>query len=310
MISHFVQSASWCKLKNAYGTTCVSSSGVFYTKHKIPLTHYYVAYCPRVNPFDIDFAGLHKSLLQNNCVYINFDVPNIVLTSETAAAAREIFENQKCVISQKETFANANILIDLTKSDEELLSEMHHKRRYNIKQAQKQNVYIKEGTFDEFWNLLNETATTQKFFLHPKKYYKMIWDTLGPAGENKAHILTAYVNESPLASWMLFIHGNVLYYPYGGSNAESGKYHASELLGWEAIKFGKQNACTLFDMWGASKDPTDEKDSYFGFTQFKSRFGGTHVTYMKSYDYVLNWPIYNFFNLMNKVRWLILRAMR
>ena len=66
----------------------------------------------------------------------------------------------------------------------------------------------------------------------------------------------------------------------------------------------------MFDMWGAANDPKNEKDPWFGFTNFKLKFGGEFVEYIESYDYVVNKPVYMLFNFAQKIRWKILKLIK
>jgi len=311
MSDHIVQSQVWGNFKSQYGTTSISVEGVHYTKHKIPFSHYYYAYCPKVNPYNIDFEKIKASLVENNCIAINFDVPNVLTTDPNIKSIVSIFE-EKCVKAKKNTFAKHNIILDITPSEELLLAAMHHKHRYNIKYAQKNSVVVLEGKssedFEIFYNLLSETAERQKYFIHPKGYYGKIWEILG--NEGVVRILTAFKDKTPLASWMLFLYDGVLYYPYGGSSEQYRNLSPSTLLAWEVIKFGKANNCTTFDMWGASSDPSNSLDPWFGFTNFKLRFGGRFVEYMDSYDFIINEAAYNTFSFANDLRWKILRFIR
>jgi len=109
---------------------------------------------------------------------------------------------------------------------------------------------------------------------------------------------------------MLFSHNGVFYYPYGGSSDRLQNLFPSNLLGWEAIKLGKELGCHTFDMWGAANDPNDQSDPWWGFTNFKLKFGGQLVSFMDSYDFVVNDKIYKMFNLANNLRWKILRLIR
>jgi lipid II:glycine glycyltransferase (peptidoglycan interpeptide bridge formation enzyme) len=84
----------------------------------------------------------------------------------------------------------------------------------------------------------------------------------------------------------------------------------NELLCWESIKYGKNLGCKVFDMWGASVNPEDKTDEWYGFTNFKLGFGGTHVVYIDSFDLVVNPTVYSAFNLVNDVRWKFLRLKR
>lgn len=311
MSKHLVQSSLWKKFKEEYGTPAIEAGNVLYTKHKIPFTNYYYGYCPRVNPKDIDFVALKASLDQNGCVAINFDVPNVAKDSLEAAEATKILEHY-CVKAPRAQFAKGNFVMDLTKSEEELLANMHNKQRYNVGLAQRKGVTVTQGTSDEdfavFFELYKQTGVRQKFYYRSKSYLQSVFKLF--RAEESAYILTAYYSKKPLASWMLLKYEDVLYYPYGGSTEEYKNVFASTLVGWEAIKLGKNLGCTLFDMWGAAEDMSDTSDTYYGFSLFKQKFGAKHINYIDSYDFVINKPLYNAFNLANNLRWKMLNFLR
>ncbi len=307
MARHIVQTKEWAEAKRAYGALVVEDAGVIYTKHKIPGLPYYYAYCPRVNPLEIDFEKLKASLKVNNCVGLTFDVPNILRGSEKEKSAEKILQKY-CKKSTRSEFAKANVMLDISKSEKELFEGMVPKHRYNTRYASKNGVqvYVAETDhdFEDFFSLFRQTAHRQKYFIRPKEYYRQIWRVLGE--KNICYILSAKKDEEVLASWMIFIYEDVLYYPYGGSSTNQRNLQASNALGWEVIRFGKEKGCNIFDMWGAAENPEDTNDSYFGFTNFKLKFGGVHVRYLDSYDLIINKPVYFLFVILNKIRWNLL----
>jgi len=202
--------------------------------------------------------------------------------------------------------------MDLTENSEEILKNMHKKHRYNIRYAAKKGIVVREGKseqdFETFYEILRECAERQKYFIHSKSYYKNIWEMFGK--ENKAHILIAEHEGEPLSSWFLFNHDGIIYYPYGGSLTKKTNLQHSSAIGWASIELGKKLGCEMFDMWGALEDLTKTSDPWFGFTQFKMRFGGQHVTYIDSYDLVIDKPMYKLFNSANSLRWKILKLLK
>ena len=307
MYKHIVQSGEWANVKTKYGSESVKVGDIYYTKHKIPKTKYYYAYCPRVNPVRVDFEKLKASLKQNKCVGLTFDVPNVLKGSNEEIKAVEILKKH-CKKAIRSEFAKANILLDLKASEEELFTRMHSKHRYNARYALKKGVVIElaenEEDFNAFYEVLKKTALRQNYFVRPKEYYKIIWDELHP--KDMCHILTAKYEGEVLGSWMLFIYEKTLYYPYGGSSEKHKNLFASNALGWESIRFGKSKGCEAFDMWGAAVDLEDKRDPYYGFTNFKTKFNGRHVKYIDSYDLVINWPMHHIFTRLNNLRWSLL----
>jgi lipid II:glycine glycyltransferase (peptidoglycan interpeptide bridge formation enzyme) len=312
MARHVVQSPEWGDFKSEYGTQAINAGGVQYTKHCIPFTKYFFGYCPKVDPFEIKFDELKKSLKDNDCVNINFDVPNVIKGTEEEARAIKLFESQGCVLAPRDQFAKANVILDISRSEEELLAAMHQKQRYNIKYAEKNGVTAKvaetQEDFDIFWEMFESTSIRQKYYIRPKSYYQKIWNKFKDTG--MVHILTVSYKDEPLASWMLFTYENVLYYPYGGSSEKHRNLFGSTYLGWQAILLGKKFGCKLFDMWGASENPENSSDPWWGFTNFKLKYGGEHVTYMNSYDLVVNPVIYKAFTAANDMRWKFLKLLK
>jgi peptidoglycan pentaglycine glycine transferase (the first glycine) len=308
---HILQSEMWQEFKNCFGTPAILAGGVLYTKHKIPFSGFNYGYCPRVNPVDINFDELKKSLIDNGCIALHFDVPNVLKGSKEETGAVDIL-NKNCVKSSRDEFAKANFILDLSLTEEQLMAKMSTKQRYNTNYAIKKGVVVRkaEGAkdFNIFFDLYEETGKRQGFYFRPRTYLQKVWEIF--SAHNACDILIAEHEGNPLASWMLFVSDDILYYPYGGSTEKMKNLQANCLIGWEAIRYGKAKGCSVFDMWGAATDLDDPKDPYYGFSQFKAKFGGQHVTYIDSYDLVINEPAYRMFNLANNLRWKFLNILR
>jgi lipid II:glycine glycyltransferase (peptidoglycan interpeptide bridge formation enzyme) len=311
--SHIIQSHEWAEFKTAYGTSMVQLGEIYYSKHKIPFSPYFVAYCPKVNPFFIDWEKLPKSLKSEGCVSINFDVPNVDKTAAEAAGAMSTLQT-RCDKSPKNTFAHHTVFVDLTGTEDEILGRMHNKHRYNIRIAQKRGVTTRLAEnlqdYDLFYNMLQETSVREKYYIHSRVYYLKLWEILKPLG--MCEIMIAECEGKALSAWVLFFNQKTVYYPYGGTAnlEERNFYNPGNLIGWDAIKLGRSRGCEIFDMWGATGNLNDTTDPWWGFTNFKIKFGGQLVEFIDSYDYVINAEIYKMFNLANKLRWKFLKLIR
>jgi len=137
-----------------------------------------------------------------------------------------------------------------------------------------------------------------------------LWETLKTQNKNNEfsiHLLKAIYNKETLAAWILFVLGNTLYYPYGASSIKYREVMASNLMMWEAIRFGKRLNLKKFDMWGALGPNPNVKDPWYGFHRFKEGYGPDLVEFIGSYDLVINPFMYRIYKTADKIRWALLK---
>ncbi len=298
LVTHVIQSWEWGEFRKSLGIT-VLRYGLFrgnklktvfqLTIHHIPFTNYYVGYLPKGPYPDRAFTNALKSIGKaHNCAFIKLE-PNVQVTSNKAQVTRDFIKSIKTL------FTKYNFILDLTKSEEELLKNMHPKTRYNIKLAQKHGVRVEEKVDDEafkiYLKLYFETTKRQGYHGHNKHYHKKVWETLRKT--DMARLLVAYFKNQPLTCWMLLNFKDTLYYPYGGSSKIHPEVMANNLICWEGIKLGKKMGLKKFDMWGA--------DFRYGFHKFKQGYGGELVEYIGTFDLVFNWPLYLAFTIIDKL---------
>lgn len=318
VVNHPLQSFEWGEFRIKTGVKVVRRalikngkiiSGFSLTIHKIPKTKFTIGYLPKSdNPTKEILLELKKVGKENNCIFIQLE-PNILQSQKLK------LETQNIKPSFHPLFTKFTFVLDLSKSEEELLKSFHPKTRYNIKVAQKHNVIVSEKNsqkaFDEYLRLTKETTTRQKFYAHTPDYHKKMWETLNQSSEGlTAHLLTAEYDKKTLTSWVLFVFHDTLYYPYGASSTEHRNVMASNLIMWETILFGKKLGLKKFDMWGALGANPDPNDPWYGFHKFKEGYGATHTEFVGSYDLVINPVMYQFYKAADKARWLYLRLKR
>lgn len=173
----------------------------------------------------------------------------------------------------KQIVPRHTIAIDLRNTTEdELLTKMHPKGRYNIKLATKKGVTIKQVfKIDEFYKILKETAERDGFFINSKKYYSQFLNQLN------SKLFMAYYNDKPIAGILNAYFDHTAIYYYGASSNEFRNLMAPYLLQWHGILDAKENGYHFYDFLGVA-DPKNPKDPLKGVTYFKQKFGGTmHV---------------------------------
>ncbi|HET9590042.1 MAG TPA: peptidoglycan bridge formation glycyltransferase FemA/FemB family protein [Anaerolineales bacterium] len=199
------------------------------------------------------------------------------------------------------------VVIDLKRSEEELLARMKQKTRYNIRLAQRKGVSLRVGKQDDLsmlYEMYAETSLRDGFVIRDAEYYRMVWTTFMknarvPVSNPQLLItdhdlpapfvepLIAEVDNEPVAAIFVFYFARRAYYVYGMSRASHREKMPTYLLQWEAMKRAKARGCLEYDLWGAP-DVFDETDSMWGVYRFKEGLGGKVVRTLGAWDFVPN----------------------
>lgn len=323
VVKHVVQSWQWGDAKEAtgkkvfkYGSfdNTTMNDGFELSLHPLPspLQMWNIGYLPKCTlPTTEILQSLHQFGQKHNCIFIKVE-PNVFgpvadpSVQEYLAQTRENIKKTPGIklIDGKELFTKYNFLLDITKSEDELLKNMHEKTRYNIGLAQRKGVQVAEKNDEEgfkiYLKIYFETTKRQGYYGHDEAYHRHIWETL--KSQDMARILIAYYENEPITAWMLLNFHDTLYYPYGGSRTKFRNVMASNLVAWHAIQIGKRLNLAMFDMWGAMGPTPDETDPWFGFHKFKSGYGPQHIEYLGTFDLIINPQMYQIYNTLDKWR--------
>ena len=205
----------------------------------------------------------------------------------------------------------ATLILDLGKTEEELLAGMHQKTRYNIHLAEKKNLTInQEKNLEVFWELMNKTGSRDKFGLHRKTHYEKVLES------PMVYQLTAYENKRPVACAVFARFGDSFTYLYGASDYEHRNLMAPYLLQWQGIRIGKNAGCRWYDFFGVAPQlrsatlgqadyEYDARHQYAGVTRFKLGFGGAPQQSAGTLDVVIDRKKYKVYNFLRKLRRLI-----
>lgn len=309
---HPLQTWEWGEFREKHGNS-VKRYGIFEGKKitesfqvifshipKTPLTIGTVIRGPKPTKESLDF--LKSEGKRHNAIFIKFE-PFILHDEKTE---KLLFKNG--AVKGKTFFTPTSFWIDLTKSEDELLRSFHSKTRYNIRLAQKKGVPVAEDNsdkaFEQYIKLFFETTKRQGYYMHTKKYHRLMWKTLHTdmVKEGKspiARLLVSRYKKEPLTTWIVFVWNDFLYYPYGGSSDKYREVMSNNLMMWEAIRYGKKLGLKTFDLWGREEGK--------GFTKFKEGYNPKVVEFVGTWDLPTS-PLYKVYTVAEKVRWTLLRA--
>lgn len=179
------------------------------------------------------------------------------------------------------------LITDLQQSEEDLLSGMHEKTRYNIRVAQRHDVQVDlhHGNFEDVWPLFAQTSQRGDFRLHPKSYYeKMLQAT---HTQMTVFCAIAQISGTPLAATIMIDFGDTRTYLHGASSSEHRNLMAPTLLHWELMKDAKARGLRFYDWWGVAPVDAPQNHPWAGISRFKRGFGGEEVAAPGTYDVVL-----------------------
>jgi len=315
LATHPLQSWAWGEFRKKMGQK-IERFGIFEKQkivdsfqiflHQIPHLPYTIGYFPK-GP--IPTKGIINTLKRigkkHQAIFIKLE-PNIKKLKVKSQKSKIL---RLELIPGKPLFTRHTMIIDLKKSEEELITNFHPKTRYNIRLAQRKGVKViednSEKAFEQYWQLMEETTKRQKFFAHNKTYHRKMWQTMQPAGI--AHLLKATYQNKVLVTWILFVFNQTLYYPYGASSHQHRNVMASNLMMWQAIRFGKKEGCQTFDLWGTPGPNPKPNDPWYGFHRFKMGYNPQIIEFIGTYDLILKPRPYQLYKLADKLRWRLLR---
>jgi len=289
-------------------------AGFQITFHDVPKFNRTVAYLPKSSAPTVEILHALADLGQRKlAIYIKFE-PNLFAQSQLYQQTQsiknleQIYYANNCVRG-KPLFTKYSFMLDISKSEQELINMMKPKTKYNVSLAAKKGVVVTEDNSDEafqaYLNLTFETTKRQGFYAHDRNYHQTMWDTLKNSG--MAHLLTAKYENEVLVAWILYTLNGVLYYPYGASSSKHRNVMASNLQMWEAIRFGKKMGCSRFDMWGSLGPNPNPLDPWIGFHRFKEGYGGTLMEFIGSFDLVIDPSLYRLYTVADNLRWKYLK---
>ena len=202
----------------------------------------------------------------------------------------EVFPEISDISSAPEIFPEHTLFLDLTQSEDEIFAQMKQGGRRNIRKAIKAEVEIfEEKNIENFWKILQETASRDGFTTNKKFVYERMLESYSEnsTDEKKSIVLSARDETGEvLASKIFLISGEMGIYYYGASSNSKREKMAPYLLQWEGIKWAKKNGAKEYDFLGISPENSPEHQ-LASVSQFKLRFGGTRVVSDQGLDFLI-----------------------
>ena len=311
---HLLQTKGWGDLKSCFGWQVGNvrnqKSGAQILFKPLPLGFSW-AYLPK-GPIGSDSESLwpliHRECRRRRAVFLKVEPDGWSDDRDRVPINMEVAGFR---FSQHQIQPRRTIVVDLTQTEDEILSRMKQKTRYNIRLASRKGVVVKIGkeipdSVKKFHQLMEITGERDNFGVHSLEYYQKAYEMFSPGGE--CELFFGYKDEDLLAGIMVFMSGNRSWYFYGASSNQYRNLMAPYAVQWEAMKWARSNGSISYDLWGVPDYELDKleaefmerKDGLWGVYRFKRGFGGELRRSNGAWDRVYHPILYSFYLLWMK----------
>jgi len=320
---HLFQTEEWTELKSAYGwkpvklslangfephtTAVVLERSIALAAHLVNAKVLYVPRGPLVDwnnitQSEIVLGELERISKERKAIFIKID-PEVLIgkgipggeydyPDATGEAVTRLLKSRGWIYSKEQIQFKNSVWLNLKVTEEDLLSRMKQKTRYNIRLAEKKGVKIRRGEkndLDSLFQLYAQTSLRDGFTIRGKQYYLDVWNKFMDAG--MAVPLIAEYEGILLAGIFLFWLGKKAWYLYGMSSDQYRDFMPNYALQWTAIQQARKLGCEVYDLWGAP-DTFNGKDRMSGVFRFKQGLGGEVIRMIGAWDYPSNRSYY------------------
>lgn len=152
--------------------------------------------------------------------------------------------------SNNKILSAETVLLDLRKSESDLLAVMAKKTRQYIRKSAAEGITIHQvrtkADLEACLHIYHQTAQRAGFNLHRDQYYLDVFNLMG----DHSPIFAAYLDDKPIAFLWLAISADIAYELYGGMNEDGQRLRANYALKWFVIRKVKEWGITQYDFGG------------------------------------------------------------
>jgi len=317
-VKSILQTKEWANFKATQGFEILNIGELFVHKRNLPYGQNFL-YLPEVSSDYLtaqNMDEIKKLANEQKSVFARVELVN-----SYSANADKIVQSFGFAKSFEQVQPKWRHIIDISKSEDEILSQMKSKGRYNIRVAERHKVQIEKlkiknhlpadamhqalqagndnGKIKDFYDLIQQTTKREKITGRSLNYFAKMVDSF--ADTDYLEIYIASYQGKPLAGALVSFYTGVASYLYGGSSSENREVMAPYAMHWQIIKDANARSMKSYDMLGRAK-PGDEKSKWAGVTRFKEQFGGEAVEILGSYDFIAKPLYYKIFKLAESMR--------
>ena len=242
------------------------------------------------------FAKIREVAKAEKCVFVRIR-PQLYANDENL----KLLAGLGLVKSPMHLAAEHTVMIDLKKSEEEIMAGMRRQTRYEVRRADKYGITVdfnnSEELFQEFHQIQLETAKRQDFvppslkvlLAEREAFSDKIWIYVARTGESKEarEKFPECEPGEPIAYGLIIGDEKEVDYYEAASTELNRKLPGAYALLWRVMRDMKKQGYERFNLWGIAPAGHPEH-RYAGVTTFKTGFGGEVVEFVPAHDLVIS----------------------
>lgn len=310
---HILQTSQWGDFKSEFGWEIVrllmngSGSQVMFKTLPMGFTWAYIPKGPIGNDWNQLWPLIDKECKNRKAVFLKVE-PDL-WKGGAEFQLKSIMQSKSFRLSPYPIQPSRTLVVDLRPPEDEILSGMKQKTRYNIHLAKRKGVVVTQSdNVWKFYNLIQVTSDREKFDVHSQEYYQKVYDRFFESG--CCELFFAEKEGKLLAAIMVFAFGQRAWYFYGASSNQDRNLMAPYALQWEAMLWARRKGCVEYDLWGVPDEEFDileaeffdRKDGLWGVYRFKRGFGGQLLRSIGTWDRIYNPFLYSLYTWLMKYR--------
>lgn len=300
----FLQSNAWQKFQEGLGRTTFTDKGKDWSYLAVKEsgtrnTRLYTPYGPEcldIDGFDAALTSLKKLASRENATFIRIEPTHGITPDQLRIRGFHPVTYQQLQPAH-------TLLIDLTKSKEDLLAEMSQNSRNITRNYHKKGASIRKSYNPKditiLTSLLAGVASRNHITPHSDDYFQTQAKTLMPL--KAAALYIAEFEGSPIAAAFVFDGNDTRIYAHAAADDTYRKLNAGTALVGQMILDAQDAGLKRFDLYGIAPS-NDPSHPWAGFTKFKKSFGGKEATYSGAWDLPLRPVQYRLYRLYQSVR--------
>lgn len=295
--SAFVQSPTYGKfykergedyrIVGVYDNGTLIGGSLVLTTHAKRGNFLYLPYGPILDYTDSHQVEAFFSYLKEYAREAGYDFIRISPLVDESEAVSNVLAQFQLRPAPMHVLAETSWILDLSKSEDELLMDMKKNHRNLIRRCEREGVRVEQRTDNtslaELNDMHDEVARRHKFTRFLRSYIEKEFAAF--VAKDEAVIMHAYLPDGTLdATSIMMFYGNMVVYRHSASLGLNKKLPTSYAIQWETIKEAKRRGCRWYNFWGIAPEDAGKDHPFYGITHFKKGFGGFQKDLLHCHD--------------------------